>query len=101
MKLENATTAFAALSQKTRLIIFKILIEYGKTGVSAGTISERLNMPHNSLSFHLSCLSKVNLVSSKKEGRHVIYSANISSMERLIDYLKENCCSKQDNNKGD
>lgn len=100
MNLENATAAFAALSQKTRLKIFKILIEYGKTGISAGVISTRLDIPHNTLSFHLSCLSKVGLVSSKKDGRQMIYSANISSMEGLINYLKENCCTKQNNHKG-
>lgn len=92
MNLENATKAFMALSQKTRLRVFKILIEYGKTGISAGIISERLKIPHNTLSFHLSCLSKVGLVSSQKDGRNMIYSANIASIEELIGYLKENCC---------
>lgn len=101
MNIENAITAFTALSQETRLKVFKILVEYGKTGISAGVISERLDIPHNTLSFHLSCLSKADLVSSKKDGRQMIYSANISSMERLINYLKENCCIKQSCNPGE
>ena len=92
MNLENATQAFTALSQKTRLEVFKILVEYGKVGVSAGVISERLNTPHNTLSFHLSSLSRAGLVSSKKDGRQMIYSANLTSIEELIDYLRENCC---------
>jgi DNA-binding transcriptional ArsR family regulator len=92
MNLENATKAFTALSQETRLKVFKILVEYGKTGVSAGIIGERLNIPHNTLSFHLSSLSKVDLISSKKDGRQMIYCANISAIEELIGYLKENCC---------
>lgn len=92
MNLENATKAFSALSQATRLKVFKILIEYGKAGTAAGTISDRLKIPHNTLSFHLSHLSKAGLISSRKDGRSVIYSANVDSIEELISYLKENCC---------
>jgi DNA-binding transcriptional ArsR family regulator len=93
MNLETATKAFTALSQETRLKVFKILIEYGKTGTPAGTISDRLEIPHNTLSFHLSHLSKAGLISSRKEGRSIIYSANVDSIEGLISYLKENCCA--------
>lgn len=93
MKLETAIKAFTALSQETRLKVFKILIEYGKTGTPAGTISDRLEIPHNTLSFHLSHLSKAGLISSRKDGRSIIYSANVDSIEELISYLKENCCS--------
>lgn len=99
MKLENATRAFTALSQETRLKVFKILVEYGKTGVSAGIISERLDIPHNTLSFHLSRLSNAELVSSKKDGRQMIYSANIYSIEELIGYLKKNCCAMESSGK--
>ena len=96
MKLENATKAFLALSQETRLKVFKILIEYGKEGAPAGTVSDRLEIPHNTLSFHLSHLSKAGLVSSRKNGRSVIYAANVDSIEELISYLKENCCTLND-----
>lgn len=92
MKINNALDAFSALSQETRLKVFKILVEYGATGTAAGTISDRLGIPHNTLSFHLSHLIQAELISSRKDGRYVIYSANCSAIEELIDYLKENCC---------
>ncbi len=92
MKIDNALSAFLALSQETRLKVFKILIEYGVTGTAAGTISDRLGIPHNTLSFHLSHLTEAGLISSRKQGRSMIYSANCSAIEELIDYLKENCC---------
>ena len=41
--------AFAALAQDTRLKVFQVLIEYGRTGLAAGEISRRLNIPHNTL----------------------------------------------------
>jgi ArsR family transcriptional regulator, arsenate/arsenite/antimonite-responsive transcriptional repressor len=92
MNVEQAINAFGALAQATRLKVFKILIEYGQTGTAAGTISERLDIPHNTLSFHLSHLSKAGLITSCKQGRSIIYAANVTSIKALIDYLRENCC---------
>jgi len=97
MDIKNALNAFAALSQETRLRIFKILIEYGKEGVAAGEISKRLNIPHNTLSFHLSHLSHAGLVSSKRQGRSIIYVAHFEVIDNLIAFLMKNCCLK---NKG-
>lgn len=92
MDLDNAINAFASLSQETRLKVFKILVEYGRTGAAAGTISDRLEIPHNTLSFHLSHLTQAGLINSHKDGRSIIYAANCDSIEELIGYLRENCC---------
>jgi DNA-binding transcriptional ArsR family regulator len=92
MELKNAIDAFASLAQETRLQVFRLLIEYGQTGTPAGTLSERLKIPQNTLSFHLSHLSRAGLINSKRDGKQIIYSANCDSIEALILYLKENCC---------
>jgi ArsR family transcriptional regulator len=92
MDINKALVAFYALSQETRLRVFKILVEYGSSGAAAGVISDRLKIPHNTLSFHLSNLSQAGLVSSSKKGRSIIYSANTKAIEGLISYLSENCC---------
>lgn len=93
MELKQAINAFASLAQETRLQVFKLLIEYGRTGAPAGKLSERLGIPQNTLSFHLSHLSHAELVISKRDGKQIIYSANCDSIEELILYLKENCCT--------
>ena len=95
MKIEKAITAFAALSQETRLQVFKLLIEYGRDGTAAGTLSDQLGIPHNTLSFHLSHLAQAGLISSRKQGRSVIYTANCAAIEGLISYLNENCCIRE------
>jgi ArsR family transcriptional regulator, arsenate/arsenite/antimonite-responsive transcriptional repressor len=92
MDIEQALTSFSALSQETRLRVFKLLIEYGDDGAAAGVLSEALDIPHNTLSFHLSHLAQAGLVSSRKAGRQMIYTSNRDAMHELIDYLKENCC---------
>lgn len=75
MKLTEATQIFTALSQQTRLQVFKILIKYGRSGVAAGKISEQLGIPHNTLSFHLSHLCQAGLISVEKNGRSMILSS--------------------------
>ena len=95
MDINHALIAFSALSQETRLLVLKLLLEYGKTGVAAGDISKALCIPHNTLSFHLSHLAHAGLVSSRKAGRSIIYSADTDAVESLIDYLKDNCCVRE------
>ena len=92
MELKQAIDSFASLAQETRLQVFKLLVEYGSTGTPAGSLSERLGIPQNTLSFHLSHLSRAGLIDSKRDGKQIIYSANCDSIEALILYLKENCC---------
>ncbi len=96
MNIDKPLKTFFALSQETRLRVLKILIEYGRTGVAAGVISDRLGIPHNTLSFHLSLLSEAELVLSRKEGRLVIYTANFETIENTICFLRENCCINED-----
>lgn len=95
MDTKNALKAFTALSQETRLNVFKVLIEYGATGAPAGEISASLDIPQNTLSFHLSHLSHANLVSSRREGRSIIYIANCQLISELIGFLSEKCCIKE------
>ena len=95
MEIIKALEVFASLSQETRLRVFKLLIEYGHDGLFPSAIAEKLKVPDNTLSFHLSHMAKAGLVTSKKNGRSITYFANNSLSKELICYLKENCCEKE------
>jgi ArsR family transcriptional regulator, arsenate/arsenite/antimonite-responsive transcriptional repressor len=95
MEMFEATESFSSLSQETRLRVFKLLIEYGRDGVAAGKIAEELEIPDNTLSFHLSHMSRAGLVTSKKEGRTITYFANCDLIEDLIGFLRVNCCVRE------
>jgi len=99
MEMYEATEAFSSLSQETRLKVFKLLIQYGRDGLIPGKIAEKLKIPDNTLSFHLSHMSKAGLVTSEKKGRSVTYFANTDLIEGLIDYLQENCCAREEKSK--
>lgn len=92
MDIQEALIAFDALSQETRLRVFRLLVEYGPDGAPAGTLSETLGIPHNTLSFHLNHMSNADLVVSRREGRSIIYSANFDFFTGLIRFMVEDCC---------
>ena len=95
MEMFEALETFSSLSQETRLKVFKLLIEYGADGLIPGSIAEQLNIPDNTLSFHLSHMSKAGLVTSKKNGRSVSYFVNPNVVNQLIGFLQENCCNRE------
>ena len=93
MKIEAAVEALAALAQESRLSVFRLLVQAGKEGITAGVLGEQLGIPPATLSFHLKALSHAKLIKSRSEGRFVIYSANYAEMDKLIAYLTEHCCA--------
>ncbi|GJL85912.1 MAG: transcriptional regulator [Micavibrio sp.] len=94
MDIQDALIAFDALSQETRLKTFRLLVEHGTEGAPAGALSEKLGIPHNTLSFHLSHMSNAGLVLSRREGRSIIYTVDFAVFQDLIRFMVEDCCSK-------
>ena len=92
METTEAVDKLAALSQETRLRIFRLLVEQGPQGLYAGAISEALALPPATLSFHVAHLVRAGLVSSRQEGRFIFYAAGFAAMDDLIAYLTDNCC---------
>jgi DNA-binding transcriptional ArsR family regulator len=93
MEIQQALIMFDALSQETRLRAFRLLVQAGPDGVAAGVLSKELGTPHNTLSFHLTHLSNAGIISSRKAGRSVIYSANFDVTRDLIAFMVKDCCS--------
>lgn len=93
MDIHKAIIMFDALSQETRLCAFRMLVKVGPEGLPAGALSEELEIPHNTMSFHLNHLSNAGIVTSQKKGRSVIYSANFDVVRDLIGFMVKDCCS--------
>lgn len=92
MQTKEVLAALAAIAQESRLAIFRLLVQAGPQGMAASRVAEQLDIAPSSLSFHLKELSHAGLITSRSEGRFVIYSADIAVMNGLIGYLTENCC---------
>jgi ArsR family transcriptional regulator len=92
MDIIIATKALGALSQESRLAAFRMLVRSGIDGVPAGEIARRLDIPHNTMSSHLSILVNAGLVNSRREGRSIIYSIDFDGTRDLLSFLMEDCC---------
>ena len=87
----QALAGLAALSQATRLQLYRLLVGYGPAGLSAGNIAERLGIVPSSLSFHLQNLVHAGLITQRRVGRLMIYAAALDTMNDLLAYLTETC----------
>lgn len=92
MEKTVAVMALAALAQDNRIDVFRLLVQAGPQGLPAGEIAAALGVPPNTLSFHFDRLRFAGLVSVRRNGRSMIYTANFSTMTALVAYLTENCC---------
>ena len=92
METKTVITALAALAQESRLAIFRFLVQVGPEGSAASKIGDALDIAPSSLSFHMKELSHAGLVTSRQEGRFVIYAANYTAMNDVLGFLTENCC---------
>jgi len=92
MKSPRAVTALAALAHEHRLAIYRLLVQCGPDGMSAGTIAERVRLLPSSLTFHIQSLQRAGLVTQRRVSRQLMYAADFSAMNSLVDYLTENCC---------
>lgn len=92
MDKTNALAAFQALSQETRLDVFRLLMRAGPAGMAAGDIAETCDVRQNTMSSHLSILSSAGLITATRDGRSVRYSASLSGIKGLLAFLMEDCC---------
>src|SRR5499425_1130155 len=92
MEKSDAVAALAALAQDSRLDVFRLLVQAGPDGLSAGQVATTLGLAPNTLTFHFDRLRLAGLVTVRRAGRSMIYAARFDSMRALVAYLGENCC---------
>ena len=92
MEQTDAVAALSALAQDNRLDVYRLLVQAGPDGLSAGAIAEKLDLAPNTLTFHFDRLRAAGLVTVRRDGRSMIYSARFDTMNALIGYLTDNCC---------
>jgi ArsR family transcriptional regulator, arsenate/arsenite/antimonite-responsive transcriptional repressor len=93
MKSKQAISALSALAHDGRLAAFRLLVKAGPSGMAAGEIAQRIKMPPSTLSTNLLLLSTARLVTSRREGRSIIYTADFDTMGDLLSFLIEDCCN--------
>ena len=93
MEKLNAVAALSALAQDNRLDVYRLLVEAGPHGLPAGRVAAALGLAPNTLTFHFDRLRAAGLVTVRRDGRSMIYTARYETMNALLGYLTDNCCT--------
>ncbi|HYD75156.1 metalloregulator ArsR/SmtB family transcription factor [Ramlibacter sp.] len=92
MEEKSAVAALAALAQPVRLRVFRALVGAGPEGTTPSTLAALLGVAGSTLSFHLKELMHAGLVVQERDGRNLIYRAELDRMSELMEYLAAHCC---------
>ena len=92
MESEDAILALAALAQSTRLDVFRLLAKHEPEGLAAGDIAKALAVPQNTMSSHLSILSRAGLVSAQRFSRSIVYRADLARFQDVVLFMLRDCC---------
>lgn len=95
MDIEIASRQLESLGSSTRLQIYRILVRAGQTGLSVGTLQDRMGIAASTLSHHIKRLVDTGLVSQERVATTLICRAEYPAMRGLIGFLSGECCADE------
>jgi len=91
-KLSQHAAELAALASPVRLAVLRHVVQGDPEGTAVGELQRVLDIPWSTLSHHLDRLSSAGLLSSRQDGKFVLYRAQYGALRALTNYLWEDCC---------
>lgn len=92
METTEAATLFATLGHPGRLDILRLLMRRAPQAVRAGEIGDILGVRPSTLSVHLAALEQGGLITAARQGRMILYRADVARAGALISFLYDDCC---------
>jgi DNA-binding transcriptional ArsR family regulator len=93
-KITRFADMFAAMGTESRLRIMQLLLTAHPEGLIVGDIAGELDIPSSTLSHHLEKLKNEDLVSIRREGTFLWYTANTETLQQLLGFLYAECCTR-------
>ncbi len=93
MNEDRAAGALAALGNRTRLRLYRLLVRAGDGGLNVGDIQSRVQVPASTLAHHLASLTRAGLIVQDRQGREIVSRVNYGMMHDLLGFLSEHCCA--------
>lgn len=93
MKSAAALACLNALAHEHRLTLFRLLVRAGESGMSVGELAAASGLAGATLTNHLHILRRAGMVTDERRGRVIQCRADYPQMNRLLDFLTENCCA--------
>ena len=85
---------FSAMGTESRLRIMQLLLSAHPDGLIVGDIQAELDIPNSTLSHHLDKLKNEGLIRVRRESTFLRYSANIETLQELLQFLYAECCTR-------
>lgn len=85
---------FAAMGTEARLRILRLLLAAYPKGVIPSDLSNELGIPASTLSHHLDKLKIEGLVTVRRDGTFLWYTANATALTELLSFLYAECCTR-------
>ncbi len=85
---------FSAMGTEARLRIMQLLLAAHPEGLVVGEIQTELDIPNSTLSHHLEKLKNEDLVTVRREGTFLWYTANTEALQELLGFLYAECCTR-------
>ena len=85
---------FSALGTEPRLRIMRLLLSAHPDGMVVGDIITELGITASTLSHHLDKLKNEDLVSVRREGTFLRYTANAEALREILAFLYAECCTR-------
>ncbi len=84
----------SAMGTEPRLRILRLLLAAHPEGLVVGDIAGELQIANSTLSHHLDKLKGEDLVSVRREGTFLRYSAHTQALQELLGFLYAECCTR-------
>jgi len=85
---------FSAMGTEARLRIMRLLLSAHPDGMVVSDIGGELGIPASTLSHHLDKLKNEDLVSVRREGTFLRYTANAEALREILAFLYAECCTR-------
>lgn len=85
---------FAAMGTEARLRILRLLLAAYPQGLIPSDLGSELGIPASTLSHHLEKLKMEGLVTVRREGTFLWYTANATALKELLSFLYAECCTR-------
>jgi ArsR family transcriptional regulator len=85
---------FGAMGSEPRLAILRLLLAAHPEGMVVGEMQSELGIPASTLSHHLEKLRAQELVRVRRDRQFLWYAADTETLGRLLEFLYQECCSR-------
>lgn len=92
MNDEQVARVLKELGHPHRLKVFRRLVRSGHEGLPVGALREELDIPHSTMTHHISALAGAGLIVQERRGRILQCIPQFDLLDAVTGFLVEECC---------